>query len=529
MKKIRIYLVALLLLPGLSSCGDFLDKESYTDQDKEILKTPEGIEALLNGVYDIFQHANYYGRNLMAYEAAKGNDFFVRVSSGNSFERENRYAESTASSGAASGLWLKIYGGIRTATDVIEAIDGVQGMGEDDLHRVEGEARALRGLAYFDLMRLFAYPPRFSFPDGEEYNIGATPGAYAWGVPILEGMDMANNIFDYEVRRDSAVTVYGYIEGELLEAKRLLTGTASRQGHVNYVAVCGLLARLYLYMERWDDVVEQGEEALRAAAGTYRMIPYDTYKTSYYKPFNSENIWELVYSLSDNNGGNSLNYLVRKPTYENPGAENDGQVSQAIGYAAYGLFPATVSLLQSDPDDVRGYLVCDLGIANKDYKGYRKYVGETYHYVYNQPVIRLPEIYLTLAEAYLCKEGGSVALAEPYYNYVREARVNTTGFESSTVSGALAEVLTERRRELMLEGHNYWDYFRRGETMKRPELLENANKITIAFGYGSGKSQARMQVVYPIPLSELEANKAIRDQQNPGYETYDEVYQTNNE
>ena len=80
MKKIRIYLAALLLLPGLSSCGDFLDKESYTDQDKEILKTPEGIEALLNGVYDIFQHANYYGRNLMAYEAAKGNDFFVRVS-----------------------------------------------------------------------------------------------------------------------------------------------------------------------------------------------------------------------------------------------------------------------------------------------------------------------------------------------------------------------------------------------------------------------------------------------------------------
>ena len=102
MKKIRIYLAALLLLPGLSSCGDFLDKESYTDQDREILKTPEGIEALLNGVYDIFQHANYYGRNLMAYEAAKGNDFFVRVSSGNSFERENRYAESTASSGAAS-------------------------------------------------------------------------------------------------------------------------------------------------------------------------------------------------------------------------------------------------------------------------------------------------------------------------------------------------------------------------------------------------------------------------------------------
>ncbi len=528
MKKLLKRLTILLMLPGLSSCGDFLDKKSYTDYDKDVLTTPEGIEALLNGVYDIFQHTNYYGRNLLAYEAAKGNDFFVRVSSGNNFERENRYAESTSSSGAAEGLWLKIYSGIRTATDVLEAVPYVEGMDQKSLDRVAGEAHALRGLAYFDLMRLFAYPPRFSFPDGEEYNIGPTPGAYSLGVPILENMDMANNIFDYEVRRESAVTVYGYIEKDLLEARRLLSGTDSRQGHVNYVAVCGLLARMYLYMEQWDDAIIQGEEALKAAGGTYSMIPYGSWKTTYYKPFNSENIWELVYSLSDNNGGNSLNYLVRKPTYDNPGAENDGEVSQAIGYAAFGLFPATVDLLQSDPDDVRGYLVCDLGIANKDYKGLRKYVGETYHYVYNQPVIRLPEIYLTLAEAYLRKDGGSVTDAERYFDFVHGARTNSSGFSSHDISSALEEVLTERRKELMLEGHNYWDYFRRGETMKRPELLENANKITIAFGYGSSKNLARAQVIYPIPLSELEANKSIRDQQNPGYETYSEVYQTEN-
>ena len=87
MKKLLKRLTILLMLPGLSSCGDFLDKKSYTDYDKDVLTTPEGIEALLNGVYDIFQHTNYYGRNLLAYEAAKGNDFFVRVSSGNNFQR----------------------------------------------------------------------------------------------------------------------------------------------------------------------------------------------------------------------------------------------------------------------------------------------------------------------------------------------------------------------------------------------------------------------------------------------------------
>lgn len=526
MKKLFIYLIPALLVTVLPSCEEFLDKRSYTGQDRDVLTTPGGIEALLNGVYDIMQGDEYYGRDLMAYEAAKGLDFFVRSSSGSRFEVECKYSESTSSSGFAAAMWLTLYKAIRTATDVIDAVDDVRGMGAEQLCRVEGEARALRALTYFDLMRLFAYPPRFSFPEGAEYNAGAEPGAYRWGVPILEDLDMANNIFAYEVTRAEAVTVYRYVERDLLRAKELLEGAAPRQGHVNYVAVCGLLARLYLYMERFDDAIEQGKEALRAAEGTYRMIGYNSYKTSYYQSFNTENIWEFVYTVSDNNADDSLNYLVRRPTYNNVGAENDGMVSQAVGYAAFGLFPATVTLLQSNPDDVRGYLVCDLGIAAKpSYRGYRKYVGESYHYVYDQPVIRLPEIHLTLAEAWLRCATPSVGNAEGYYNTVHQARTGVAASLGDDPESALAEVLLERRKELMLEGHTYWDYFRRGETLRRPTTMECANKQTIAFGYGSGKSGARAQVVYPIPLVELEANADIRTQQNPGYASYDEVYQ----
>jgi tetratricopeptide (TPR) repeat protein len=510
MKKIIFYSLTGLF-SVMVSCDDFLDKESYTDYDKEyVTKTREGIYGLLNGTYDMMSHQYYYGCNMYAYEASKGPDFFVRVSSGGSFERENRYAESTSSSGSAENMWTQLYMVIRNATTLLEYIHDVEDLDVENKRILQGEAVTLRGLAYFDLMRLFAYPPLFSIPGQDRYD-----EKYKWGIPIVEDMEMINNIYKYDVRRQTAEDMYKYIEGELLAGKTLLEGTQPQKGHVNYTAACALLTRLYLYMNRWDDAIEMGEEAVMSAQGIYSLIPYENYKTTYYKPFTSENIWELTYSLTDNVGGNGLNNLVRKPTYNNPGMPNDGLVSENIGYAAFGLSKYGREVL-SDLDDVRSYLICELGIIGKDYKGCRKYVGETYHFVYNVPVVRLPEVYLSLSEAYL-ESGNDVANAEKYYKMLREARTkDNNGFVGTSKKDQLEEILVERKRELMLEGHTFWDYFRRGTSIVR-EQIENSNKPLITFG-------SRTQVVYPIPLKELEANKAIRDQQNPGYEAYDQVY-----
>src|SRR5690606_29549626 len=150
MKKL-FTLLAICFVFILSSCKDFLDKESYTDYDETILTKPEGIRALLNGIYDSFSKDTYYGRNMYAYEGAKGLDFFVRLSSGNTFERENRYSEATASAGQASGLWMTIYGAIRTSTTLLENIDKTTGLSEEERATIIGETKALRALAYFDL------------------------------------------------------------------------------------------------------------------------------------------------------------------------------------------------------------------------------------------------------------------------------------------------------------------------------------------------------------------------------------------
>ena len=520
MRKISKYIL-LLIVPAVVLSCDLLDKPSYSDFEEKDLINEQGMTGILNGVYDCFQSSDYYGAVLYGFEASKGPDFFVRVSSGGTFERECRYAEDATSSGSANAAWTQIYKAIRTSTDLIEKLNaGVPDMSEELVNRYLGEAHGLRALAYFDLMRLFAWMPRFSIEGGRSYE-----ERYKWGVPILETADMALNPFKYKIRRATAEDTYKYIENDFKIAKEKLAGVDTGQGHINYVAVCGLMARMYLYLERWEDVIAVGDEAL-AAAGAYDFLSYSSYQTNYYQQFNCENIWEIVNTTTDNAGGSSLNYIARKETFNNPGAENDGKVSKALGYAALGLFPEAQNLLRKKSgavDDVRGYLICDLGIpTNPDYKGCRKYVGSSYHYVYNVPVIRLPEIYLTMAEAYIMLE--NVAAADEYYKALRTVRVQeTSGFETADPTEALNLLLEERRRELIMEGHTFWDYFRRGVEFKRESTLENVRRRTVRFGI-DGSSYGRCQVIYPIPLKELEANKDIRDQQSPGYKTYTDVY-----
>ncbi len=72
----------------------------------------------------------------------------------------------------------------------------------------------------------------------------------------------------------------------------------------------------------------------------------------------------------------------------------------------------------------------------------------------------------------------------------------------------------------MLEGHNYFDWFRNGRNIaNRPVIGCITSSGTITFGQASGLG---VRVVYQIPLNEMIANRAIRTQQNPGYGAYSE-------
>jgi hypothetical protein len=468
-----------------------------------VLDTQEGMELLLTGTYDIISGSSYLGTMMILYEAAKGPDFFTRdIGGGKSLSTENRYDESRKMNGNAKTFWQTIYLAIRNTTLLIENIDYVKGDIET-LRRIKGEAYAIRGLCYFDLMRLFARPPMFSCTWGTQYQ-----DKFKWGVPVIRNVKMGTDILDYEIRRETADYSYGYIVDQLERAVELLDGRGKTNGRVDDAAARALLMRAYLYMQRWDDVITLGEEWMTKHNGNYHMIDYDSYPTTYYQKYNTESVWELGYTTSDNISGSSVNGWVRKETINKPGHPDDGKTVISSGYAKLGLTWGNATrgmdFLKYYADDVRQYLICDLDTNNfPEWKTIRKYVGDPYHGIHNIPLVRLPEIYLTLAEAYANKN--NMGKATEYASLVSQPRRKA----AASVTSA-SNVLDERRREFILEGHTFWDYHRTNRNISNRQVIEVQNDATITF-------VSSTRVVYPIPYAEMMANVAMRDQQNEGY------------
>ncbi|TRX71481.1 RagB/SusD family nutrient uptake outer membrane protein [Carboxylicivirga sp. M1479] len=494
-------LIITLLVALLVGCDDVLEKKPFTSiPDYEMFTDTEGAQQALNGIYNSLTSADYYGRLVFAFEGSKGPDFYVE-DTGNRFQEENGYRESSTLDAYANNAWEQIYSVVFLCNNMLANIEIIKGEA-DDIKRLKGEALAIRTLAYFDLMRLFAYPPTFSVPGGANYN-----DQYKWGVPLLLSQEDHNNASLEGPKRSEATLCYDQIVADFEEAASLLNGMPASNGTISYQAVNALLARAHLYLGQWDQVIVAGEKAL----GTSSMISYDAYTSNYFKAYSSENIWELQYSLADNLGSNSLNHLTRNPTVDIPGDPNDGSIADdAIGYAGYGGNVYLRAVLNEVVGDVRQYLICDNELG--DDTGIRKYIGDGNHSVHNIYMVRLPEVYLTLAEAY-AEQGTNLTKAAEYMNHVYEARTNMAYAAPATGDLIVTDVLLERRKELVLEGHTFWDHFRRAIPFDR-EPEGNVSNDVAHIDY------TQAQVVYPIPMNEMEANPNMRDQQNPGYADY---------
>jgi hypothetical protein len=361
-------------------------------------------------------------------------------------------------------------------------------------------------------MRLFAFPPTFSVPGRERYDEECR-----WGVPIISPVERGANVFPGEVRRQTADSTFRFIVEQFELAHRLLEGRSVPQGRANSAVAKALLMRTHLYLENWSKVIELGHEWIARYGTRYAMIPRESFPTTYHRPFNSESIWEFSYNTANNLGNNSINFWMRRPTWDD-GSDRDGTVSEVLGFARSGLswgHPTRgLDFMRAHEDDIRQYLIVEMGIEGRNYYTIRRYVGNPFHSVHNVPVVRLPEIFLSMAEAYI--NMGNTQQASYFTSLVsvprRKAETNVT---------TNVHVLDERRREFILEGHTYWDHFRTARHLSNMQIY-GANTVATAVTFGTFGTRSR-RAVYAIPLAEMNANPAIRDQQNPGYAAWRHV------
>jgi hypothetical protein len=132
-----------------------------------------------------------------------------------------------------------------------------------------------------------------------------------------------------------------------------------------------------------------------------------------------------------------------------------------------------------------------------------KYPGTFGGEISDTKILRLSDVYLIAAEASL---PGSETDAKTYANYITSRRGATAIASAGTQ--LFEDIITERRKELALEGDRYLDMQR----LKR-DIVRGTNYPASARSI----PYSNFRRLLPIPQAELDANPSIRSQQNAGW------------
>lgn len=466
---IYIVVVSILVLIGAYSCSsDFLEIRPEQNVATENAVTDlNTLRTSLNGVYSRLQYYGYYGRNVFVIPELMADNMRLSIRNTGRYLEYDGFGVNNQDVRAME-LWNTGYEVIINAS---RALQGGEKLLEEfpdqaaDINQLVGEAYALRALAHFDLVRFFAQPYNFS---GE----GSHPG-----IPIVSevGEDQISPA------RNTVKEVYDQINADLATAISKMKD-AKGQGTFSINAAKALAARAALYQGDYDEAVSLSSEVI--GSGDHSLINHENYNDIWAVDFNDECIFEIVNTVSDNAGTNSLGHFFDPTGYADAMATDE----------LYDLY---------DEDDVRrtAIVVGSKQGAEEVALFIGKFPKGTGHDD-NIRVLRLAEQYLIRAEAY-AQTGQEEKAREDLETIARRGNPQA---ESITETGAalMDRVLLERRKELAFEGHRLFDLTRNKRDVR---IVQTENVTEVSY--------PNEKLILPVPVDEVNANPNM--DQNPGY------------
>jgi len=401
------FLVAMVIGTfAVISCDSQLDIDPQQSIDSEIaLNTSDNVVSVLIGAYNGLSDDDMFGGQfqLEADLLANSNTASEVTWTGSFEEPEQIWQKSIlVENSQVSQTWLASYNTINLANNVLSALDvvdaGIRG-------RVEGEAKFIRGVSYFNLLKLYAQP----------YSAGNV--STNLGVPIVTepttSITEENN-----VSRGTVEQGYTQVISDLTEAESLLPPTNGVFANANVAAA--FLSRVYLQQENYTGARDAAD----------RVIGSDNYSLTgtYAGAFNSgSNTTEDVFSIqvSEQDGANSVNLFYAGSSF---GGRGDVDIN------------ATHTAIYEAGDDRLNLFYTDGATRT----------GKWMDQFANIGVIRLAEMYLTRAEGNfrLNETEGDTPLND--LNRIRD-RVNLPLYILPT-DFDIDDILLERKLELMFEG-----------------------------------------------------------------------------
>lgn len=483
------HLYAVLLTGLLLNCQPDLDVAPLGQPaTTTFYKTAKDAESAITAAYSILLSI-YEAENIVT-PTTVGADDGVPFLTGNA-DRVALWKYNLVSTNSfVNNVWSQAYSGIQRANVVINRIPEIA-MDENLKKRYVGEAKFLRALHYFNLVRFFGDLPLV---------VNETTS--------LEGV---------EVPRTKTDAIYTQIEADLKEAERVLPRnyTGNDIGRATLGAAKGLLAKVYLTQAGTNASSPLWAQAAAKAKEVIEMGQYDLW-ANYADVFDMKNRWgkeslfEVVYVTDQLGNGHSTHWAPRSaPIVPSNGFGTirvakslwDGFVAsdkrrEATFLTSY-IHPTTGNTITLSIDTSDPALAISLWkFADQTAKTSG---GKSF------PYLRFSDILLVYAEA--LNEAGNGPTADAYtaLNRVRSRAglVPLAGLNRAQFKDA---VLQERRLELCWEGNRWFDLVRTGR------LLE-AVKSENSFGRNA-IIQATNQL-FPIPQRERDINPSLT--QNPGY------------
>lgn len=485
MNKRSLLIVTLALIFGLTACQDNvlnLTPESELTE-ANFFQTGEDLERAILGVYNSYQD-ELYPRNWVLFETPTDHihkseyDFIGGLLQVDqlAFHPDNDIF---------TDFWQENYNGIFRANSVLANLDNPEDLAAADRERIEGEARFLRAIFYFDLVRAFGGVPEVTSALTIE-EARSTPRA------------SADAIYDLIIN-DLEIALANLPDKGQIEAGRATTGAAA-----------AFLGKVYVYLEDYDTALTY----LNQVEGMDYML-LDNFDDIYSleNEDHDEGIFTLKYIIDVN--GNTL------PSDFIPyfGVEDYASLGGQIADLSWDLHQefqeedsrkeATITEFWRNPDSqdseltYRPYPSKFLVVHNG-----RNSSGLDLH------VIRYAEVLLLKAEAlyYTDDEQGAVN----YINMIRERAFgnsdhNYTTADIGTEDDFLDVLLLERQLELALENERWPDLVRTGRFIDELSTIERTENLTVNLDVQPHHA------LFPIPQHEINETEPGVLEQNPGY------------
>jgi hypothetical protein len=450
-KKISIYLIAAVTVLG-TACDkklDLLDPQAI--DGSTAFSTDDRVKKVLIGNYASLGSTSLLGGDALWMSELLASDGELTWVGTFSDPRQIILKDIQINNSNVAATYAAAYRVIFNSNNILANLGVVKAA---DKGRVEGEAKFMRALSYFELIKYY----------GEKPYTSANAGGLR-GVPLITAPGpSAPQSPEYNIPRATIEAVYTQIIKDFTEAEALLP--VKNSVYATKVASQMGLARVYLVQGKYAEARDAANRCITTAAtGGYALVP--VFANAFNNTVNTtEDLFAM--QVTTQNGDNSCFTFFSTGTYGARDGDIEVKQKHMDKYAA--------------GDRRKDLFFFEAGAfrCGKWQQNYR-----------NVKVMRLAEAYLIRAECNL-RLGTSVGATAA----ADIKRIRDRAALPELAAPTLQQILMERELELAFEGQAAWD-------AKRLKLTSD------------GFVWDAPEMTFPMPLREMNINKDLG--QNPGY------------